>query len=256
MTISEKIPLSVAVITLNEEDRIGECLQSVAFASDIVVVDSGSSDNTVSIAREYGARIFQEPWHGFGPQKQLAIDQCHNQLILLIDADERIPSETAAEIKALLQGESQSQAYSFPRKNYFSGRWIRHGGWWPDRVARLFQKEYGRMSSSMVHESLIVDGAIGELSNPIVHHINSELHHVIEKINRYSSIGAEELFQKGESSSILKAFLRGSWAFFYNYVVRLGFLDKSEGLLIAICDGVNKFYKYAKLKQMNDRVDE
>ena len=254
MTISNKIPLSVAIITLNEEDRLPECLESVKYADDLVVVDSGSTDKTPAIARGFGARVFTEPWRGFGPQKQYAIDQCLHDWVLLLDADERIPPETEAEIRVILEGSPKYNAYSLPRKNFFSGRWIRHGGWWPDRTIRLFRKNAGHMPSKMVHEALEVDGSVGEIKNPIVHYTNRNLHQVIEKINHYSTAGAEELFRKGQKANLAKAMLRSGWAFFYNYIFRLGFLDRSEGLVIAVCDAVNKFYKYAKLREMHDRA--
>ena len=256
MTTSTKISLSVAIITLNEEDRLPECLESVKQADDIVVVDSGSTDDTVLIAEKFGARIFSENWRGFGPQKQFAIEQCRNEWVLLLDADERIPPETEAEIREILDGSPKFDAYSLPRKNYFSGRWIRHGGWWPDRTTRLFRKDAAHMPSKTVHEALEVNGVTGEMKNPIVHYTNRNLHQIIEKMNHYTSAGAEELFQKGQRASLGKAVMRSSWAFFYNYFFRLGFLDRSEGFVIAVCDAVNKFYKYAKLREMQDRTEK
>lgn len=254
MTRSKINPFSVAIITLNEEDRLPGCLESVKDVDDVVVVDSGSADNTVSIAKEFGARIFHEPWRGFGPQKQFAIERCLHDWVLVLDADERIPAETMTELQELLSGTPQYDAYSLPRKNIFSGRWIRHGGWWPDRTTRFFRKGAGRMSSNIVHEALEVDGAVGEIQNPIVHYTNRNLHQTIDKINHYSTAGAEELLRAGKRATLAKAVLRSGWAFFYNYIFRLGFLDRSEGFIIAVCDAVNKFYKYAKLREMQDRA--
>ncbi|MFC1513130.1 glycosyltransferase family 2 protein [Thermodesulfobacteriota bacterium] len=250
---SEKLPLSVAIITRNEEERLVDCLASVAFADEVVVVDSESHDRTPEIAKEAGARLFVEPWRGFGPQKQFAIDQCKHLWVLVLDADERIPPETAAEITALLDGAPKHSAYSLPRKNFFSGRWIRHAGWWPDRVVRLFRKDCNRMSDHLVHESLQVGGSVGELANPMVHLTNRNLQQTMDKVNHYSSAGAEEMFARGERASILKAVARGSWAFLYNYLFRLGFLDGGQGLVIACTDGINKFLKYAKLHEMHNR---
>lgn len=254
MASPNKILLSVAVITLNEEDRLPECLESVKYADDIVVVDSGSTDRTVDVAKKSGARVFIEPWKGFGPQKQFAIDQCLHEWVLLLDADERIPPETAEEIRAIVGAATKYRAYTLARKNFFAGRWIRHGGWWPDRTVRLFRKNAGRMPSKMLHEALEVDGEIGEMKKPIIHYTDRNLQQVIEKINLYSSVGAEELFQKGQNASVAKAVLRGGWAFFYNYFFRFGFLDRSEGFIIAVCDAVNNFYKYVKLREMRKRT--
>ena len=176
--------------------------------------------------------------------------------MLVLDADERIPPETRAEISALLRGEPGHAAYSLPRKNFFSGRWIRHAGWWPDRVVRLFRKDCNRMSGHLVHESLQVGGSVGELVNPIVHLTNRNLRQTMDKVNHYSTAGAEEMFARGESASIGKAVARGGWAFLYNYLFRLGFLDGGQGLVIACTDGINKFLKYAKLHEMGSRRDE
>ena len=250
---SGKLQLSVAIITKNEEERLGDCLASVAFADDVVVVDAESDDRTTEIAETAGARLFVEPWRGFGPQKQFAIDQCRHPWVLVLDADERVPAETSSEITALLSGDPKHAAYSLPRKNFFSGRWIRHAGWWPDRVVRLFRKDCNRMSEHLVHESLQVGGSVGELVHPIVHLTNRNLRQTMDKVNHYSSAGAEEMFARGETASIMKAVARGGWAFLYNYLFRLGFLDGGQGLVIACTDGINKFLKYAKLHEMNNR---
>ncbi len=249
----KKLLLSVAIITRNEEERLPACLASVTFADDVVVVDAESHDRTPEIAKAAGARFFVEPWCGFGPQKQFAIDQCKHLWVLVLDADERIPPETVIEITNLLSGVPRYDAYSLPRKNFFSGRWIRHAGWWPDRVVRLFKKDCNRMSAHLVHESLQVRGSLGELANPLVHLTNRNLRQTMDKVNHYSSAGAEEMFARGESASILKAVARGSWAFWYNYLLRLGFLDGGQGLVIACTDGINKFLKYAKLHEMQKR---
>ena len=249
----KKLPLSVAIITRNEEARLPDCLASVAFADDVVVVDAESSDRTVVIANGAGARVFVEPWRGFGVQKQFAIDQCKHLWVLVLDADERIPPETVTEIATLFNSEPRHAAYSLPRKNFFSGRWIRHAGWWPDRVVRLFRKDSNRMSDHLVHESLQVGGSVGELLNPLIHLTNRNLAQTMNKVNHYSSAGAEEMFARGETASIVKAVARGGWAFLYNYLFRLGFLDGGQGLVIACTDGINKFLKYAKLHEMHQR---
>lgn len=245
----KKIPLSVAIITLNEEERLPECLASLADVDEVVVVDSGSQDKTLEIAKNYGAKVLKKDWCGFGPQKQFAIDQCTNEWILILDADERLPAETFGEITDTIQ-KPAFDTYKIPRKNYFSGRWIRGMGWWPDKVLRLFRKNKGYMSNHLVHESVLVDGETGSLSKPIIHLTNRNLHQTLEKINLYSSIGAEELYAQGARSSTAKALLRGSWAFFYNYFFRLGLLDGPQGLIIAVSDGVTKFFKYTKLQEL------
>jgi glycosyltransferase involved in cell wall biosynthesis len=244
--------ISAAVITFNEEDRLSSCLASASvFAKDIVVVDSGSTDTTVNIAQEFGARIFQKDWQGFGPQKQFAIEQCRGQWIIILDADERVPPETAAEITRICQDPTAVEAYSIARKNYFMGRWLRHAGWWPDRTIRLFHKGCGRMPEQKVHESLEITGRVANLQNPIIHYPFRDLRHMMEKMNHYSSAGARELYNSGHKSSILKAWSRAAWTIFYNYFLRGGFLDGGPGLIIAVSDAANIFFKYAKLLEMN-----
>jgi glycosyltransferase involved in cell wall biosynthesis len=172
----KKIPLSIAIITKNEEENLRACLQSVAFARQIVVVDSGSTDATLQIAAEFGCEIYEEAWLGFGPQKQLAIDKCLEPWILVLDADERIPPATAEVIQAVINNPGSREAgFSFPRKNYFQGRWIKHAGWWPDRIIRLFRMKSGRMTKATVHEAVEIDGLVGALDVPIEHFTENDL---------------------------------------------------------------------------------
>ena len=252
---SDKLPLSVAIITKNEEDRLPECLAGVAFADEVVVVDSGSTDRTVEIARAFGAVVYIEPWQGFGRQKQLAIDRCRHDWVLVLDADERVAPETQWEIREALAAGS-SVAYSLPRKNYFCGRWLRHAGWWPDRVIRLFRKDCARMSERSVHESLEVHGPVGALRHPLIHYANKDLAQTLSKVNHYSSAGANELFAQGQKASVVKALLRAAWSFFHNYILRGGFLDRGEGFIMAVSDFMNVFFKYAKLRELQKQKEK
>jgi len=250
----EKIPLSVAIITKNEEENIRACLQSVVFAGQVVIVDSGSSDATLHIAREFGCEIYSEEWRGFGPQKQSAIDKCRLPWILVLDADERIPPETAAVLKKIvLDAGVKDAGFSFPRKNYFQGRWIKHAGWWPDRIVRFFRKGAGRMSAAVVHESVEVQGTIGALDAVIEHYTESRLTRIIQKIDRYSTLGAQTAFQEGKRSTTAGAFLRAFFTFIQDYFFRLGILDGMPGLTLAVTDSVNKFFKYAKLSELTGK---
>jgi glycosyltransferase involved in cell wall biosynthesis len=246
-----KVPLTVAIITKNEEENIRHCLQSVAFAAQIVLVDSGSTDATLSIAAEFGCEIYSEAWLGFGPQKQAAIDKCSQPWILVLDADERIPQETAGRIKKIVTDSNVNESgFSFPRKNYFQGRWIKHAGWWPDRIIRLFRKGAGRMSEAVVHESVEVQGIIGDLNAVIEHYTESRLSKIIQKIDKYSTLGAETAFKEGKKSSTGGAILRAFFTFIQDYFFRLGILDGMPGLTLAVTDSVNKFFKYAKLSEL------
>ena len=246
----KKLSLSVAIITKNEEERLADCLASVSFADEVVVVDSGSMDRTVEIASRLGAQVFDEPWQGFGRQKQLAIDKCTNDWVLVLDADERVTPEAFVEIEKILNDPGEYVAFSLPRKNYFCGRWLRHAGWWPDRVVRLFRKDRAKMSERLVHESLDVDGQVGEINAPLIHYANRNLEQTLAKVNKYSSAGAEELFANGVKASLLKAILRAKWAFWNNYLIRLGFLDGGEGFVQAVTDAMNVFFKYVKLREL------
>jgi glycosyltransferase involved in cell wall biosynthesis len=246
-----KIPLAVAIITKNEEENILLCLQSISFAEQIVIVDSGSTDATLSIAKEFGCEIYSEAWQGFGPQKQTAIEKCRQPWILVLDADERIPPDTAVVIKKIVTDpDAREEGFSFPRKNYFQGRWIKHAGWWPDRIIRLFRKDAGRMTTAIVHESVEVQGAIGSLEAAIEHYTESRLNRIIQKIDKYSTLGAQSAFREGKSSTTVGAFMRALFTFVQDYFIRLGILDGMPGLTLAVTDSVNKFFKYAKLSEL------
>ena len=253
--MENKVPLSVAIITKNEAENLYDCLKSVAFAEQIVVVDSGSTDDTVRIASDFGCEVLVQPWRGFGPQKQFAIDHCSRPWILVLDADERIPRDTAQAMKTfILSSSTMAAGFSFPRKNFFQGKWIRHAGWWPDRVVRLFRKNMGRMTPVKVHEAVEVDGLVEALGYPIEHLTDGRLSQILQKIDHYSTLGAEEAFGEGKTASIWSAAFRAKVTFLQNYFLRLGFLDGAQGFTLAITDAVNKFFKYAKLAEMSRQL--
>jgi glycosyltransferase involved in cell wall biosynthesis len=254
--MGEKSPLSVALIVRNEAENLSDCLRSVAFARQIVVVDSGSEDGTLRIASDFGCDVFSEAWRGFGAQKQFAVSKCREEWILVLDADERIPPETARVIRQVVDSPTATAGYSFPRKNFFQGRWIRHAGWWPDRVVRLFRKGRGRLTEASVHEAITVDGPVESLAVPIEHWTESRLGPILRKIDRYSTLGADEAFRQGRRSSVWEAFLRAKFTFFQDYLLRGGFLDGPQGLTLAVTDAVNKFFKYAKLSERSRRTGD
>jgi glycosyltransferase involved in cell wall biosynthesis len=250
--MAEKIPLSAALITKNEETNLRECLPGLHFAAQIVVLDSGSTDSTLEVAARFGCEIFSENWKGFGPQKQSAVDKCRHPWVLLLDADERIPAETASRIKKIaLDPSISASGYTFPRKNYFQGRWIKHMGYWPDRILRLFRRTCGGMTPARVHEAVRVDGPVADLETPIEHYPADRLSLILAKIDRYSTLGALEENERGKRSSVPEAVFRSAAAFLQNYFLRFGFLDGSPGLTLSFTDAVNKFFKYAKLAELN-----
>lgn len=246
-----KLPISVAIITRDEAHNLPGCLSSVSFADQVVVVDSGSTDNTVTIAGSFGCEIFFNPWSGFGQQKQFAIEQCRNEWILVLDADERIPEETAAVVRKILSESGPVNGYGFPRKNFFQGRWIKHAGWWPDHVTRLFRRSKGQLSARKVHESIQVEGRVEILDVPIEHYTESDLSKVLLKIDRYSTLGAAEAFAEGRRSTTWSAAARAVLTFVQDYFIRLGIMDGEQGLTLAITDAINKYFKYAKLAQLS-----
>ncbi len=245
-----KVPLSVAIIAKNEGKNIGACLRSVAFADQIVVVDSGSDDDTVAIARAHGCEVYGEPWRGFGPQKQAAVNHCRHEWILVLDADERIPPETGARIREIVLTPGPAAGYSFPRKNFFRGRWVRHGGWWPDRITRLFRRGRGRLTDAPVHESVAVDGLVTPLSVCIEHRTEDRLSPLLAKIDRYSTLGAQAAFAEGRRATAWAALGRAVLVLFQDLILRGGILDGQQGVLLAATDAVNKFFKYAKLYEL------
>jgi GT2 family glycosyltransferase len=253
-TMDDRSDLSVALIVRDEAENLPHCLKSIAFARQIVVVDSGSRDETLRIASDFGCDVYVEPWRGFGPQKQFAVEQCREPWILVLDADERIPPETARAIRQKVAAPAgETAGYSFPRKNFFQGRWIRHAGWWPDRVVRLFRNGRGRLTPVSVHEAMMVDGPVASLEVPIEHWTESDLGAILRKIDRYSTLGAKEAFAAGCRSTVGSALLRSEMTFLQDYLLRGGFLDGPQGLTLAVTDAVNKFFKYAKRDPVNRR---
>jgi len=238
--------LSVAIITLNEERNLAECLTSVAFADEIVVVDGGSRDHTCEIARAAGARVIEErDWQGFGVQKNRAIDACSGDWVLSIDADERVPQNLRAEIQTVLRN-SAFDIYEIPRSSYYCGRFMRHSGWWPDYVRRLFRRGTARFSPAPVHESLQTDRSVGRMSTPLEHWTFRTMEDVLDKVNRYSSLSAPVVIERGGRPTLSTAILHGAGAFFRTYFLRRGFLDGSHGFMLAVSNAEGSYYRYVK----------
>ncbi len=243
--------LSVVLVTLNEAANLPRTLASVRFAQEIVVVDSGSTDATLAIAREAGSQIFEETWKGFARQKNSAIAHATGDWVLSLDADEEVSSELAREIAAVLEGEPACSAYRIPRLNHFLGRPLRHGGYWPDPKLRLFRRGTAHFEERPVHETMRAEGPVGRLKGHLIHHCYPTLDEYIEHMNRYSSSGAEMLAQRGRVSRSLPAFLwnavlNPAATFLYNYVFRLGFLDGRAGLLQHLNHSAYIHWKFVK----------
>jgi glycosyltransferase involved in cell wall biosynthesis len=247
--------LSVAIITRNEAANLARTLASVRWAAETVVVDSGSTDATLEIARNAGARVFEEPWKGFAAQKNSAIAKATSDWVVSLDADEEVSPELALEIRALLAGEPEFNAYRIPRLNHFLGRPLRHGGYWPDPKLRLFLRGTARFEDRPVHETMQADGPDGMLRGHLIHYCYPTMDDYIEHMNRYSAIGAQALVGSGRAGRswswlVWNALLNPGATFLYNYIFRLGFLDGREGLLQHVNHSVYIHWKFVKAWQM------
>jgi len=237
--------LGAIVITYREAANIGACLDGLAFCDEIVVVDRGSDDGTQAIAREKGARVIEQAWLGYGPQKNFALAQTTADWVLSVDADERVGAALAAEIRAVIAAPA-AEGYEMPRLSSFLGRPMRHSGWYPDRVLRLFRRDKGRFTDDVVHERVVVEGRIGRLSNDLVHHPVRTIDQALARMDRYSTLGAEKLATQGRSASFGKAVARGAFAFLRTYVLQRGFLDGREGFILAVANAEGTYYRYLK----------
>lgn len=246
-----KQTLSVIVITHNEAPNIERCLTSVAFADEIVIVDSESTDNTVELAKAHTPHVYVQAWQGFGAQKQTALNHATQDWVLSLDADEVVSAELRQEIlNALCNAPSlKVSGYAIPFISYFCGHPIRYGDWRNERHLRLFQRSQGQFSADDVHEKIKLNGPIKRLSAPIHHHSYPNLSTVLQKIERYSSIGAHQKFKAGKRASFASALAHGVWAFLRGYVLKLGFLDGIPGFLLAFSKMEETFYRYLKLRE-------
>lgn len=281
--------LSVVIIAFNEAENLPRTLKSVeglvrALGGEIVVVDSGSTDRTVEIAKSFGAKVFVEEWKGFAAQKNSAIEKASGEWVLLLDADEEVEPGLAKEMSDCTRGvrrggfdvepgggsvplgeldtaaramavEEGAKAFWVPRKNLFLERWIKHGGFWPDRKLRLFQKGLASVEQRAVHETVkpVGSGTTGTLANALIHHAYPTLSGYIEHMNRYSSLGAEMAGPRG--FNLINIYIRPQLTFFYNYFLRLGFLDGREGFLLHLYHSVYVSWKYAKAWELTRKSE-
>ena len=245
--------LSVTVIAWNEEERLRACLESVAWADEIVVVDAESGDKTVQIAHEFTDKVSVRPWPGFAAQKNFAIDQATGDWILSLDADEEAGPELRAEIMATVTDARARDGYAVRRQNVFLDRWIRHGGLYPDWQVRLFRRDCGRFEARAVHESVTVKGSLGRLTGHLVHRSYEGVSDFIERANRYSSLAAEQLIREGRRVGAGELILRPLGRFLSMYVVKSGFLDGRRGLLLASLYAYYVFMRSAKVWEVTRR---
>ncbi len=243
-------PLSVVIITLNAAAQLEACLQSARFADEIIVVDSGSADGTPALAERYGAKVIQQDWLGFGRQKQFAVEAASYDWVLCLDADERVSTALQASIENTLNTSSTEAlraAYRFPRCNRFLGRYLKHGEGYPDWSLRLFDRRQGRWSDDAVHEKVVSQGSIGELTGDLLHDSAESLASYLTKQNRYTTLAAEMALAAGKRASFGRIVLSPLLRFFKFYVVRQGFRDGLPGLIHISIGCFNSFTKYSKM---------
>ncbi len=239
-------PLSAVLITQNAASQLEACLRSLAFCNEIVIVDSGSSDGTLELAGQYGAKVVRSEWLGFGPQKQFAVMQASNDWVLCIDADERVSKELAASIGTALAN-TEFRAFRFARCNRFMGRYLRHGEGYPDWSLRLFHRGHARWSDDAVHEKVLTTAPVGTLRGDLMHDSAESLDNYLAKQNRYTTLAAREALAHGKRASASKLLLSPLLRFIKFYFLRLGFLDGVPGLVHILIGCQNSFTKYAKM---------
>jgi len=245
-----KPTVSVILITKNEAVNIRDCLLSVAWADEIIVVDSGSTDGTPHLAEEMGAQVYSHDWPGFGPQKNRALDYASKEWVFSIDADERVTPEQWTELEHAMK-EGAANGYFCPRLSQFCGTFIHYSGWYPDYVLRLFKRGKGRFSNSLVHESIVLEGRSAKLKIPLLHYSYLTMNDVERKVEHYSNAAAQQMFEAGKQASLMRAVLSSGWAFIRTYILRLGVLDGGAGWNIACMNARTTYLKYCKLIKLS-----
>ena len=243
--------ISATIITYNEERNITRAIESLRCVDEIVVVDSGSTDRTVELARNLGARVVESVWPGYAKQKNFAADQASYDWILSIDADESVSEALEAEIWQLKKNGPRFDAYTMPRLAKYLGRWIRHSGWYPDRKVRLYHRGKARWVGDFVHESVVAQGSVGELDANLLHFTCDSLSEHMKTMDRYTTLAAEQMLGLGQRVSWVRLVFQPPWTFFRTYFFKLGFLDGVEGLAIANMAALYNFLKYAKARFMS-----
>lgn len=248
--------ITATLITLNEEQDLPRALQSLRWVDEIIIVDSGSTDKTLEIAHKYGVKTFKNPWAGYGQQKNFAHSQASHDWVLNIDADEEVPSDLAEvirkELENLPQG-SNIHGFSFPRKTFYLGKWIRHGGWYPNRLTRLSRKAQSRWTEPRVHEELIVEGEVRAIQLPFHHYTFRGIGDQVLTNLKYSRYGFEDLRNQGSRPSVAKLLAKPIGKFIETYFFKLGFLDGLAGFIISVNAAHSMFLKYSYFFEKNQK---
>jgi len=242
--------ISAAIITLNEQRNIARAIESLRCCDEIVVVDSGSNDRTCEVAAKLGARVVEAAWRGYSGQKNFAVEQCTHDWVLSIDADEALSEALEGEIWQLKKTGPKADGYTMPRLAQYLGKWILHGGWYPDRKVRLFDRRKARWVGDFVHESVAVEGTVAALQANLLHFTCDSLTEHIKSMDRYTTLAAQQIVALGKPVTWRQLALNPPWTFFSTYVLKRGFLDGFEGLAIAYMAALYNFLKYAKARVM------
>lgn len=248
-----KPSLSIIIITKNSAKTIERCLTSVQFADEIIVLESGSTDGTVSLCQQYTSHVFQTDWPGFGIQKNRALEKATKEWVFSIDSDEWISDALRKEIIGTLQNPIYS-VYQMPRCNQYCGQWMRFGDVGRDKVIRLFKRGSAKFNDNIVHESLQTTESIGTLKSPLMHCAFHSIEELLITMNRYSTLSAEMRFQQGKKTSFMKAICSSVWAFLKAYFFRLGFLDGKMGFIVAITVSQGCFFRHVKLLELRNKT--
>ncbi len=249
-----RLPITACIITLDEERNIEACLESVRWCDDVLVVDSFSSDRTCDLARARGARVLQRKWNGINEQRQWALGQVHTEWVLALDADERVTPELRDELLGLLAGRPERDGYRIPRHTFYLGRWIDHGGWYPDLKLRLLRKDCGRYAGHDPHDHFVTESPPGRLTGEIRHYTYRDFAHQLRTINSFSDTAAADWEKQGHRWSLGRLLLRPPFKFLECYVWKRGFLDGLPGLVIAASTAFYMFVKYVKLWERTRKV--
>ena len=250
--MEKKYPVSVCIVAFNEEKHIGACLEALSWSDDIIVIDSFSGDSTVRICRQFTPRVVQRRWKGYLDQKTYALGLAKNEWVLLMDADEILTGEAVKEILAEIEREDNPyDGYCLRRKLYYLGRWLRHGEWYPDYKLRLFRKSKASIGGMEPHDSIqLKSGAVKRLRGEMLHYSYDNIEDQMNTMNRYSSISASQMFERGVKFPFARMLLHPAWRFSLAYFLRKGFLDGLPGFVIAVVNSYYVFLKYAKLKEL------
>ena len=246
--------ITAVVRTFNEEQNIRDCLESLSWADELVVVDSCSTDRTVEIAREFTDRAIIRPWAGHIAQSQFATDQAANLWVLHVDADERVTRELRDEILSLDLENAPHDAYDMPRRHFFMQRWINHSGWYPDRNIRLYRKDRCWWGGYAPHDKIQVPGSLGSLKGDLLHYIYRDMAHFAATKNSYSSLTAIDHNRSGRRATFLHFTVRPLYTFLHRYLIRLGFLDGLPGFVISVMEAHCVFLKYIKLYEIQNKL--